>query len=182
MPAQHVGCQGWQCVPDGGRAAVRGDLALTPPQVYWLDTLTSSISTNTRASLSSIRSWIFWNILVTSLPLWNQHTLSVLPRTHHTAWGTHASTVPAWHCSDPKWPHKLGLLMALEELRVLEARPAGEEVHPKPRLPVSCARKRRLESTRLPSRATQRTCLPASYCPFPSSPYTSHEWVMAANM
>lgn len=33
---------------------------------------TSSIKTNTRASLSSISSWIFWNIFVTSLPLWNK--------------------------------------------------------------------------------------------------------------
>lgn len=34
--------------------------------------LTSSIKTKTRASLSSINCWMFWNIRVTSFPLCNQ--------------------------------------------------------------------------------------------------------------
>lgn len=58
---------------------------------------TSSIRTQTKASLSSINSWIFWNIFMTSLPLWGD---KIIIRYHsfemwHDPWSTRSSVQPA---------------------------------------------------------------------------------------
>ena len=132
---------------------------------------TSSISTNTRASLSSIRSWIFWNILVTSLPLWNQNTLSTNLH-HHAAWHTH---VLAWYHPDPGCSHK----------STVSWWPSENSLNQRSQVCRGGSQSKCLLSLlhvpghwdliphRLLSRATWLTCLPSSYFPFPSCP---HNW------
>lgn len=55
---------------------------------------TSSIRTNTRASLSSISCWIFWNIFVTSFPLYRKW--AQLPTKITLVWSRTSSNWMRW--------------------------------------------------------------------------------------